>query len=526
MNQRFVERVAARFPAALLGIVAFALVLGITDPPGPGLDPDALQYMGAAESVAAHLEYRVPITSWSSADSSAPLAHFPPGYSTALAIPVRLGMTPPQAARLVEALAAGITVSTLVLLVGSATTPLAGILLAVALFATAAMHEVHVSVLSEPLFLACLALTLAAMTWAPDRPLRAGIPAALGALTRYAGVALIGAVVLWQLLQRAPLATRLRRAVLALLPALLLQGVWVLRTRRTAGGTSAIRHFALYGDIGPTLRQGATTLRDWLIPDPDAWGEAEPIPYRGRLALAAGVVLLALVTLGVREAWRASRPSAERGDEEIARLDAWRLIAACGVLLVCYLGMIVVSRLVADANIPFDERILSPCLLLMMTIAATTLALWWRATRSVLARVVVCGALLTWWAASASVTHDNAKYALDWGSDLAGQQWRRSEVLEWARTSGAHHPLYTNWPAAVYFHLHRPSHEIPRRDDARALAAFPDTLRVRDGRVLAFTVPGEDLVTPESLVRQRGLRVVAKLRDGVVLAPVSAAPRR
>ena len=38
-----------------------------------------------------------------SADSTAPLAHFPPGYSTILALPVRLGMQPPQAARLASA---------------------------------------------------------------------------------------------------------------------------------------------------------------------------------------------------------------------------------------------------------------------------------------------------------------------------------------------------------------------------------------------------------------------------------------
>src|SRR3979411_3104814 len=55
---------AGLLPAALLGIVAFTLVLIITEPPGPGLDPDALQYMGAAESLAAHLEYRVPTAEW------------------------------------------------------------------------------------------------------------------------------------------------------------------------------------------------------------------------------------------------------------------------------------------------------------------------------------------------------------------------------------------------------------------------------------------------------------------------------
>ena len=53
MNQRQLERVARLLPAAILGIAAFALVLAITDPPGPGLDPDALSYMGAAESVVA-----------------------------------------------------------------------------------------------------------------------------------------------------------------------------------------------------------------------------------------------------------------------------------------------------------------------------------------------------------------------------------------------------------------------------------------------------------------------------------------
>ena len=164
----------------LLGALAFALVLAITDAPGPGLDPDALQYMGAAESLAAHAEYRVPKAKWDSADSTEALAHFPPGYPTILAIPVRLGMSPAQGARAVEATAAFITVTTLVLLVSAAVAQLSGILLAVGLFAMTSMHEIHVSVLSEPLYLACTVLALAAMVWSPDKPWRAGIPATSG----------------------------------------------------------------------------------------------------------------------------------------------------------------------------------------------------------------------------------------------------------------------------------------------------------------------------------------------------------
>ena len=522
MNQRQIERVARLLPAAILGISAFALVLSITEPPGPGLDPDALSYMGAAESVVAQGTYRIPTAKWASADSTAPLEHFPPGFSTALAVPVKLGMTPPQAARLVEALCAAITAMVLVLLVSGATTPLAGILLAVALFATPAMYEVHVSVLSEPLFFTCLALTLAAMTCAPDRPLRAGIPAALSALTRYAGMSCVGAVAIWSLLQRAPLATRIRRAVVATLPALVLQGAWVLRTRHAVGPT-AIRKFAVYTrDLGATFAQGATTIGAWLVPDPDA--ALEPQPHHGLLVVAVAAVLLLVIGSGVRRAWKDRSPAAD--DSEIRAVDPRRLLAATAVLLACYLGMILVSRLLADPRIPFDNRLLAPALLLAMTIVATALALWWRAAHTEIARIAVCGALLGWLAASASVTAVADRYIRVWGSDFAGEQWRRSELLEWARTKGASLPIYSTWPAAVYFHLHRPAWQVPLRDDAPGLAAFPDTLRVRGGRVLLFDVPDPEHMAPKTLLASRGLRVVARLKDGVVLAATDTSGRR
>ena len=63
----------------LLGIVAFALVLEITEPPSPGLDPDALAYLGSAESFARHGEFRAPTAHWSSRDSTSALSHFPTG---------------------------------------------------------------------------------------------------------------------------------------------------------------------------------------------------------------------------------------------------------------------------------------------------------------------------------------------------------------------------------------------------------------------------------------------------------------
>ena len=514
-----------RLPAMLAGAAAFALVLVITDPPGPGLDPDALAYMGAAESVAAHAEYRIPMATWASADSTSALAHFPPGYPTVLAIPVRLGMPAAQGARLVEAVAAFVTITTLVLLVGAAASVGVGLLLALVLVAMTSMQEVHVSVLSEPLYLACMTLVLAAMVLAPERPLYAAIPAAAGFMTRYAGASLVGAAALWALLQPGRWRVRVRRAVVALLPALVLQGVWVVRTRRAAG-PGEIRKFALYGDLGPTFREGGRTLAAWLIPD--AGADGDPLPHRPALALAAGIALAVLVAIGVWRAWRATHRTGDRAgildasssnDGDANARVAWRLFTAAALLFLCYAGIVGVSRVVADPRIPLDERILAPALLLLTTSAATGLSLWWRGTRLHIARVTVAVGLLAWGYAAVQATRVKAHWALSWGSDFAGEQWRESEVLAWARTDGARSPLYSNWPAAVYFYLHRPSRELPRTSDARTMAAFADTVRVRGGRVLLFDARSTELASNDSVAKARGLHEIDRLRDGVVLGP-------
>ena len=502
----------------LLGLVAFALVLEITVPPGPGLDPDALAYMGSAQSFALHGEFRTPTARWWSTDSTALLAHFPPGFATALAAPVRLGMDPMEGARLVQALAAFVIVVTLVLLVSEAAAPVAGVLLATALFSMSSMHEVHVSVLSEPLYLAFTVLALFAMVRRADRPWIAGTFAALATLTRYAGVSVVGAVALWSFARRGTLAERLRATALALLPTLVLQGLWFVRTKRL-GGNDPIRRLSLYGDLGKTLEQGATTLAWWLVPNPDDWNEK--LPYQRAAALAAAFVIVLIALAGAWRLYRAHAAGAEAGTRS-ALPEGIRLLGATGLLLVCYAGVLLASRLVADPNIPFDERILSPVTLLGATLAATGIALWWRSTASELPKLAVVGALLGWWAAAGSHTRNEARWVFTHGSDFANDQWRHSDLIDWARTEGAAHPLYTNWPVMSYFYLRRPARDVPRLGEAGQISDFVDSLRVRGGRILEFTWPGPEYVPLDSMLKVPGLRVVARRRDGVVFAPVEA----
>ncbi len=495
-------------PAVMVGIIAFTLVLTITDAPGPGLDPDALQYMGAAASFAARGDYAVPIESWASADSTQPLTHFPPGYSTALALPVRMGMETPQSARLVDATAAFVAFTTVVFVVSLATSPVTGVLLGVALFGMTAMYTVHASVLSEPLYLASMLLVLAAMVLSPDRPLRAGIPAAVALMTRYAGLSIVGALGLWQLTRPGRWSDRARRAALAVGPALMLQVIWVLRTRAVAH-VSDIRKIAIYGQLGQSFAQGGRTLTAWLVPD--AAADTDPLAHRAAFALAAAVAIGGLTAIGF---WHMRRRQSTAPDD--VRI-ASRLVQAASLLLISYAGLLGASRLLADPGIPFDERIFAPAMLLLMILAAVGLSFWWRGTRLLVARVVVATALVAWWCAGVAATRVSAHYAMTWGSDFAGQQWHDSEVLAWARREGTRGPLYSNWPAAVYFYLQRPSHELPYPKELRSLKAFGDSVRARHGYVLLFNVESRDNLPTAIVMKGSGLDVIEELHDGWIL---------
>ena len=127
--------------------------------------------------------------------------------------------------------------------------------------------------------------------------------------------------------------------------------------------------------------------------------------------------------------------------------------------------------------------------------------------------------LVIWWIAAAGATYNEAHYALTWGSDFAGKDWRLNELIAWARKNAVHTQLYTNWPAAVYFHLHRTSHELPRRYDERTLAAFGDTLRARHGIVLLFGPTNGEYIPNDSVFNVPGLVKVTELKDDVLLAP-------
>lgn len=502
------------FLAAVFGITAFWGVLGITEPPGPGLDPDAMSYLGAGMTFAHDGAFRVPASRWASVDTTMPLAHFPPGFPATIAAGIAAGMTPVNAARLVEATAAGVMVAVVLLITGAAGGIFATLIAAALLFTTTALAISHASVLSEPLFFALLAL----FTWrmageaprerSPRGTLVLGVLAAATALVRYAGASLAVALVFDALLatRDASWRERIRRVALAgVIPAAAV-GAWALSRPKTGG--EKIRHAGFYfAGMNDTLQDGIDTIARWLAPG---------IETRAAQLCVALAMLVALVVLLAHTARAACRENGERQRETHTN-------RAVGLIAVSYAAVVGTSRLLADPLIPLDDRILAPAFLLAIIAFAPALAHWWRRARpaaSLLSAVVAA----VWLVRAAHVSADAMRDYREDGGDLASREWRLSSLVEFARDADAGVRLYSNWPSAIWFHTRRSVAELPWALDPKTVAAFRAKLAREHGAVIAFNSKSPEVAPPDSLARLAGLVKVLAGADGAVWrAPADSA---
>ncbi len=504
----------------LIAGCALAIAAGayrVTAPPGPGLDPDSMSYLGAARSLVADGTLSIPVAPWWSDSTTQPLAHFPPGFSTVLAAPIALGVDARLAARLVESAAAGLTIAMMMLALWPAAGAWGAVLGALAVAVSPAFVQVHLSVLSEPLFLALVTLALWSFARRPNSALLHGVIAAAATMVRYAGLSVAGAAGLWALRDASvPWRTRARRAVSAVAPSLLAMAAWSLSRERSPGHAESIRAFGFYGQWGPTLRQGASTVARSLAPSLE-W---DPVPWP-----AALLALMALAAL----AWSATRPTVDQlpdvpgHDEQCAAQRT--LLAAAGVIALSYVGIVVASRAFADPNIPFDFRLAVPLVPLAVASIAVTAARSWRVC-SRPSRVAGMLALSVWGTAASRADFSLVHDALTDGSDFAAREWRESPTLAWARAQEPSRVLYSNWPCAIWFHLDRPVRDLPDATDAADAATmrnFVARVRAAHGAVVAWNEPSPDVAHTDSIVLHAGLVRVATFDDGSVFEPAPLA---
>ena len=465
-----------------LAVSAGVGALWITAYPGPGLEPDSMSYTGAAAWLVHHGSLDVPTAYWWEADSTSALGSFPPGYSVAIAAPMALGVAPVQAARLVIVVAAMVTAWALASAAFAAGGWLGAVLAATLALLAPGVVTQHWIVLSEPLSYALLAVTLGLMAQKPERSWAYGVTAALANIVRYAEIAAVGTAVLWAFAQRAEWRVRVRRAVLAGLPAVLVQGGWLLRERLVEARTP-FATVGTFGGVAGTVEQGIGRIGAWLVPSPVL--PASLIP----LAVLAMLAVLWLVDRTIRETRNEKR-------------ETWLL--ALLLFSAIYAAILVFSRAFVGGEIEFDDRILSPLYICGGAAVGTMIgSLWsgWTARGRWAAGAIVAA----WIAAAVVVDTGQVRMLRTDGYGYEGVDWQRTDFARWLRTFGARYEIYSNDPAAIYFLTGRPSRMLPETLAPDSVARFRSVFDRRPALLVGFQDDYRESASPPVLARRFGL---------------------
>jgi hypothetical protein len=191
------------------------------------------------------------------------------------------------------------------------------------------------------------------------------------------------------------------------------------------------------------------------------------------------------------------------------------LLSAAALLAACYAAFVFLSRVAVYDNIPFDDRMLSPAILLVEIAVAAALGVRWRAWKRPV-RLAAAVAVALWLAASAWATARAVADARDGGWGYAGDEWRESGLGQWLRREGRNDEIFSNDPAGIWFLTHRPSRDLPAALDSASLKEFARILNGRRDLVVGFAQEYEPTAVPDSLAGRLGLKVAAEFPEGRV----------
>ncbi len=468
-----------------------------------------MSYLYAAQSLTRHGTLRVPIAQWRDLDSTTALVVFPPGYPVALAAVHKIGIPILGAVRVVSAFAAFMSVFTLVLAVATEGAR-AGFVMALLLFALPALAEVHLGALSEPLFLAALAATLALMASVPGHPWVYGATAAIGVMLRYAGISLVGAVSIWafrsaigsvkppRTSRRTDFIRAVRAALSAALPGIASWMAWQFRAWREHP-ERPVATATWTGTLKAALVQGGHQLVVHLAPVSLPW------PWRKLVALLVGCIAVSLVVVG----WRYSD---EREHERTRRLGAASALTAS-----CYVAVLLYSRLFVGKTIPFDDRLLSPLLMSGAVVLAIAALATWRTLRlrgAGWARHAALFLFGLWLGAGILQSLRAAAIAPATRRDYLSAYWQETPTAAWVRTTGRHYALFSNDPSAIFFTAGRPSRLLPKTLDPDSVRAFGERLRQTGGAVVEYATPYDEMADAGRLARILSLCPAVSSSDG------------
>lgn len=519
---------------ALLGLVAVAAVAYATRI-GPWAYSDGAGYVMLARNVLAGRGLGLMRAS----GEFQPLSMHPPLYPLSL---VAIGLTGVEllpAARWLDAVLFVIAIITMgaIIYYVSRMVWLAVAAAAVALV-TPSLVSIYTGTLSEPLYFAASLGSLFLLLLCFNSVRRgilvtAALLAGLSVVTRYLGVAFVGACALGLLLfadgnRRRRLLDTALFAGLAAIPTVLWLA-WI----NALEGSDAPRQWIL--DV-TGLWERTEPIRGGLVAEFWNWipfaNTVDTVPYRYQLGILViiGVALVALLLVTIRKL---------RNDRsmQLRRLPAWQLICVMGVFTLTYIvllsGVFLFGRPPLDAA-DIDQRILTPVYLaLLLTVfALVPLALRaWPGTRWGLGvPIILTLMVVAWYAPQSWRTLEGLRAA---GGGYVSQNWLNSETVRSARALPEDVSIISNESTALMFHLDRPAYDVPEliRAEAQLISArFGDG---ETGEERIFREEGAALILFDSVYWQlrgvydqnadarldamtEGLEVFAELSDGAI----------
>jgi hypothetical protein len=508
----------------LLSLVGIVALLYVTRG-GVGVSPDSTVYIGAARSL---LRGEGLSAINGSSGALAPLTHYPPLYSTLLAILWLTGAEPLQAARWTNSLIFGCNI----FLVGYAVKtyarkslwlPLLGAFLTLA---STDIIMVHSMAWTEPLFIffSLAGFLLLAVSFKRSGRLwliAAACAASLAFLTRYIGLVTIATGVAGVLLFDSR--NRLRRLLDALLFAAvsgLPMAFWMLRNSFVSGETTDRQ--LVFHPIGiEHIVSALSTVSTWLLIG----------RFRSDIRMIVFSIEVFAFLVLFFFLWRSRRPEPIEASDNLElsenpMLNALPLLLAFFIL--CYLSFLVLTLSFVDFDTVFDDRALLPVHVFGLVLLLCLVRRLRPATGQRLLRVAMIIPALALGGSQLARTVSWSRQRSGDGQGYTSRAWRQSATIARVRLLPAETLIYTNAHDAVYFLSERRALMIPEKTrhgtgQPNALYSSEMTLMreqlIRRGGVLVyFDGVAERWYLPSEteLQEQLKLRLVSRESDGAI----------
>ncbi len=478
---------------------------------GVGMSPDSASYLRISEGIAAG--QGVGFTSPDGEFST--IVHWPPLYPLVLASLSKVANDVRNGGDILQAVLLATNLILLAILTFRMTrSRTAALCCALAAALSVELFQVHVMILSEPLFVALmlggmLALDSAVRSRSLAIVALAGLLVGLAWLTRYAGVGIVApCAALVMVFWRPGWLERIRATFIFGIVATGPMATWLIWGFRKTHSV-ANREFAWYPPDKETRLDGYQTIANWLLPANSSDEKVAPI-----MALVLGVLVIGSA---IWLATVATRPHRARF------LPIALLTAALG-----YVGCLVFSLCFADAYTPLDYRTLLPAMMLALPLlngATVTMAMRSqlpKALRMTVAIGVVVVLLvrplpLATWMSDAS--EDSVGYS--------SSVWRNMTLMKVVRQLPKTAFVYSNRSDAIFCCTLRPAGPLPRKFDPTRRAAevtFESKLKriqlnsaVRETFVVLFRFRNAHQIVDENdLSRRFRLQLIMESPDGAI----------